>query len=207
MNKKESSMLLFEEIGQIDEDILHECSDYYPVRRKNRRSLRAVIIAAAALTTLISVVLVGTFAVMLRRGLSGNMSQNDDYGEGKHIETPAEEPAMFAENWAKLTEEETHERIFGSTPAVLCKKRGEDTYRYAALTDVQYDGIVSDAPKDSLPDGQNEWQIWVTDGKGMVFTPYLQASPGNIHYGRLFDYNDEVEPGGYFQNVLRLIGT
>ena len=145
---------------------------------------------------------------MRRRGLSGNMTQKDNYGEGGDSTAPAEEtPSNFAENWDKLTEEETHERIFGSTPTVLCKKRGEDTYRYAALTDVQYDGIVNEAPKDSLPDGQNEWQIWVTDGKGMVFTPYLQASPGNIHYGRLFDYNDEVEPGGYFQNVLRLIGT
>ena len=209
MNKKESSLLLFEQLGEIDEDILNECSDYYPVVRRRRRSLRAVIIAAAALTALFSVLLVGTFAVMLRRSFSGNAAPSDTGEPADEVETQAEElPADFAENWEKLTEEETHERIFGNTPAMLCKRRGESDYRFTALSDAQYDVILEDSPT-SLISGNDssEWQVWVTDGNGMVFTPYLQSSPGNIHFGVLFDYEIEVLPGKRFRRILDALGA
>lgn len=198
MNKKDSSMLLFEEIGQIDEDILRECSDLYPIRRRRKRSLTAVIIAAAALTTLFSVLVVSAFAVMLRRGFAGQMTPGEHDQPGYAPEAPAE----FAEHWEELTEEETHDRIFGQTPAVVVKKQGENTYRFACLSSVQYDRILKNVPEGYASESACEWQLWITDGKGRVFTPYLQSSPGNIHYGTLFEYDAEVDPGDGIYNAL-----
>ena len=54
------------------------------------------------------------------------------------------------------------------------------------------------APADDSIDG-----FWICFGDGLVYTPYLKSSDGNIGYGEIFDYEQELEPSKDFAHLIR----
>ena len=53
-----------------------------------------------------------------------------------------------------------------------------------------------------------EVKVWISYGNGLVISPYLEDTPGNVGYGELFDYLPEIIPSsavtGRIQTIIAL---
>ena len=61
------------------------------------------------------------------------------------------------------------------------------------------------SPIQSVPD--EICRIWLTAGDGLVTSPCLKQSAGNIGYGEIFDYSPEVEVSEAFATTLERLIT
>ena len=50
-----------------------------------------------------------------------------------------------------------------------------------------------------------EIMVWISYGNGLVVSPYLEDSPGNVGYGELFDYSPEIIPSAAVTGRIRTI--
>ena len=192
----EKALWLLEQLGSIDEEILNECSAAYPIARRQKKRIRAVILAAAVWTLLASLLFTAVSAFMIR-------SVSKGHGANDGSSTAGNSEPENSQNW--LTDEtQIHEAIFAGTPSVIFKKAGDSEYLCKPLDPRTYDTILK---KWSSPAGMTtatggEDQVWVTDGKGLVITPYLKESPGNMYFGTLFEYSPEVLPNDTIREIL-----
>lgn len=50
-----------------------------------------------------------------------------------------------------------------------------------------------------------EIKVWISYGNGLVISPYLEDSPGNVGYGELFDYSPEIIPSSAVTGRIKTI--
>ena len=101
------------------------------------------------------------------------------------------------------TEEQLRPLFFSGSPMIVFKT-GENEYAAAPLDGRDYRTILSSAAEGGKrSDTENSSHgVWISRGNGEIFSPYLELTNGNIAYGELFDYRDEVIPGEALQRVL-----
>lgn len=94
------------------------------------------------------------------------------------------------------------EMLFDGKVKMIWKYSDEESYRVCEVA------IASDAAKiRAVLEGNAEFEpineptlnygidgFWICFGDGLVYTPYLRATNGNIGYGELFAYGKELEP-------------
>ncbi len=190
MTDKEKAVLLFEEIGGIDEEILKECSEFYPVIRQRKKKRRIVAFAAAAAILTVFVACF-SFAFEIQRSLSGVLDK----------------PKNSASAGSKQYLEETEVRafLFSGSPGILYREEGVPGYVFVYLSPAQFRQISScmEQPEELPEEEEKDCKVWVSNGKGQVMSPYLEKTLGNLSYGALFDYEEEVLPNGELQSLLR----
>ena len=186
---------------------------------------RKLIIAAVALS------LVFTFTLSLGIGLM--LGSNRDKLDNDSVGTPNEDQDSADGNVkpgvqpivtlsdtlhsVKFSSEgfsTTFERdmLFDGSTKLIWKYSDEEDYRVCTISSnsdakqlrTQLESKsgfknVSEPAKDSI-DG-----FWVCFGDGLVYTPYLKSSDGNVGYGELFDYEQELEPSKSFATFIREI--
>jgi hypothetical protein len=102
--------------------------------------------------------------------------------------------------------------LFDGSTKLIWKYSDEESYRVCtissasdtksiqrALEHKKNFSEVSEPAVDSI-DG-----FWICFGDGLVYTPYLKSSDGNVGYGELFDYEQELEPSKSFATFIREI--
>lgn len=209
MTDREKLEFLFEEIGELDESILYECTEIYPAARKRKRIFRTAILAAAALmlsvTLLLSSLLLSSLAVPKLLGLffqKGSESPTDpSAGISSEISEPDEERFLL--------EEQVEELLFADRPSVIFSTEDRKGYKYAFLSAEEFNRISDymKTPERKTNDGETDGEdsdvkVWICDGHGKVMSPYLEKTKGNMGYGILFDYEQEVVPN---RNLLGLL--
>lgn len=225
------SELLLEAIGEIDDRFIFEAESYE--RKKSSLPLRKLIIAAVALSLVFTFTL--SLGIGLMLGSSRDKVDNDSAGApnedqdgaddgfnnaGANDENIKPQPITTLEDTlesVKFSSEgfsTTFERdmLFDGSTKLIWKYSDEESYRVCtissaldtksiqrALEHKKDFSEVSEPAVDSI-DG-----FWICFGDGLVYTPYLKSSDGNVGYGELFDYEQELEPSKSFATFIREI--
>ena len=217
------SELLLEAIGEIDDRFIFEAESYE--RKKSSLPLRKLIIAAVALS------LVFTFTLSLGIGLMLGSNRdkvdndsvgapNENYDGADGNVKPGVQPIVTLSDTLHsvkfssegFSTEFERDMLFDGKTKLIWKYSDEESYRVCTISSnsdakqlrTQLESKsgfknVSEPAKDSI-DG-----FWVCFGDGLVYTPYLKSSDGNVGYGELFDYEQELEPSKSFATFIREI--
>ncbi len=193
--KNDKLDILFREIGEIDDSFLNEALTY---KRQEKKSLGYLKIAACialvfALCTL--------FPSILRR--VGNMSSGEaekpgaSYASLDHLMMSVERddysPVVSIDDYS----------YFSGEASIIWQYGDGETYS-SAITGKQFAELSKDLGK-----GENVGEesstlscmIWVSDGEGNVYSPYLKAGAGNSSHS-IFSYEAEIVPS---EGVVDLI--
>lgn len=114
---------------------------------------------------------------------------------------------------AELSADFDRDMLFDGETKIIWKYSDEESYRMCEVS-VASDASrlreqlekktdfepVSEPSASEVTDG-----FWVCFGDGLVYTPYLMTSDGNIGYGGLFDYGCEIEPSREFTELISSI--
>ncbi len=215
---------LFDEIGGIDDSYIAAAQSAGKAR--TRIPFRAGLIAAAA-------VLVLTVTVILPTGLrtKGDMEVS---GDGIHDEAIGTKP-NYDGNYYGPTEEankkddESQESIytldsvlnvshdsfymgddpdlFDGTPRLIWQT-ADGALRGVDLSAAELEYLDRESGRgEQVGDTEleAEIQVWVSYGNGLVISPYLEDSPGNVGYGELFDYSPEIIPSSAVTGRIKTI--
>ena len=217
------SELLLEAIGEIDDRFIFEAESYE--RRKSSLPLRKLIIAAVALS------LVFTFTLSLGIGLmlgsnrdkvdnDFNNAPNEDQDGADGNVKPGVQPIVTLSDTLHsvkfssegFSTEFERDMLFDGKTKLIWKYSDEESYRVCTISSnsdakqlrTQLES-KSGFKNVSEPAGDSIDGFWVCFGDGLVYTPYLKSSDGNVGYGELFDYEQELEPSKSFATFIREI--
>ena len=200
MKKEDKARFLFEEFGNIDDDLLYESSGRpLTVLKTKRKKRRRVVILAAAVVAVASILLVSTIAA----NRSGS-APTDDETPSSAPETYGQDPSTL-HGLLPLDEQAQRDAIFGGKP-VIFYTRGDEVY--AQTIDVEdFTQLVSCVRSDTTPvqGARARRKVWVGDGKGRVFSPMLRFSKGNIAVGALFSYEQEIALSAQLERLLKTL--
>ncbi len=200
-HKRRSAEQLFDAFGTLDDKYIAEAQSV-----KTRHSYRRAFLPAAALLLL--------FVILLAIPSSRTKEQSSDDGDREYTENVDQLPEASDPGYGPVEiytalelckdvqAQPLTEMLDGK--AKLIWQYGKDTPRYVELTERDFNPLISSL-SDNAGDtegGRADIKIWICYADGRVVTPLLKPSAGNIGYGTLFDYTDEVIPS---QNTVDLV--
>jgi hypothetical protein len=215
------SELLLEVIGEIDDRFIFEAENYE--RKKSSLPLRKLIIAAVALSLVFTLTLSFGIGLMLTNikdliedSFDGATEENQDGADDDNIKPGVQpittlEDALHSVKFSSESFSTALERdmLFDGSTKLIWKYSDEESYRVCTISsnsdakqlrkqleDKNGFKDVSEPAVDSI-DG-----FWICFGDGLVYTPYLRSSDGNVGYGEIFDYEQELEPSQSFATLI-----
>ena len=222
------SELLLEAIGEIDDRFIFEAESYE--RKKSSLPLRKLIIAAVALSLVFTFTL--SLGIGLMLGSNRDKVDNDSAGApnedqdgaddgfnnaGANDENVKPQPITTLEDTLESVRYSSEElkspferdMLFDGSTKLIWKYSGEEDYRVCTISSASDTKSIQRAlehKKDfsevSEPAVDSIDGFWICFGNGLVYTPYLKSSDGNVGYGELFDYEQELEPSKSFATFI-----
>ena len=189
--------------GEILYDVIGGISDIYVTeaalpfkRRSNGVSARRMLLIAATVT----MSLVMLFAVF------ANFGKNTATAPDDKTNYPINDIVIpdGAEIWMKTREDIN---LFSDSPLLIIRKYGEEDFTVITLKKPEYKRLTDIGDFADVKEGMDPgYEVWICDGNGVVFSPYLKLSAGNLGYGEIFDYSPEVIlPESYTNTINRII--
>lgn len=225
------SELLLEAIGEIDDRFIFEAESYE--RKKSSLPLRKLIIAAVALSLVFTFTLSLGIGLMLGSNRDkvdndfNNVPNEDQDGAddgfnnaGANDENIKPQPITTLEDTLESVRYSSEElkspferdMLFDGSTKLIWKYSDEESYRVCTISSASDTKNIQRAlehKKDfsevSEPAVDSIDGFWICFGNGLVYTPYLKSSDGNVGYGELFDYEQELEPSKSFATFIREI--
>lgn len=201
MNKEDKARYLFEQLGDIDDDLLYESSGRPLMvisakqKRKKRARTLALLLAASVAVSLVMI----TFSSRVNHA-PGDSTPPETNATGSAGVRPEEEP---------LSEGGEHDVLFSGTPCVIVEEASGERYFYR-MDQGDFEQLRSLTARNVSAPGvtaARKDKIWFTDGRGTVVSPCIRFTEGNVGYGALFDYEDEVDLSAELRSALsRLTG-
>ena len=205
---------LYEEIGGVDERYLQQAA-VYRARRK-APAWRAVLIAAAALMACV-VLLSAVSAGVAIGAILDALKQEPDFpshpNEDMPLLTPLEQMEQTMQTaQAELTAVSADQLgLYDDYAVLIWRERGSDAYYVEHLTVLERDMMLGLMQRKGRTEftaksEQPQYDVWLYLGDGMVVSPYLKNSPGNVGRGAVFAYDPELELGDDLaEYIARLI--
>ena len=214
------SELLLEAIGEIDDRFIFEAESYE--RKKSSLPLRKLIIAAVALS------LVFTFTLSLGIGLmlgsnrdkvdnDSNNAPNENYDGADGNVKPGVQPIVTLSDTLHsvkfssegFSTEFERDMLFDGKTKLIWKYSDEESYRVCTISSASDTKNIrralehkKDFSEVTEPAVDSIDGFWICFGDGLVYTPYLRSSDGNVGYGEIFDYEQELEPSKSFATFI-----
>ena len=222
------SELLLEAIGEIDDRFIFEAESYE--RKKSSLPLRKLIIAAVALSLVFTFTL--SLGIGLMLGSNRDKVDNDSAGVPNEDQDGADnefnnagandgnvkpQPITTLEDTLESVRNSSEElkspferdMLFDGSTKLIWKYSDEESYRVCTISSASDTKSIQRAlehKKDfsevSEPAVDSIDGFWICFGDGLVYTPYLKSSDGNVGYGELFDYEQELEPSKSFATFI-----
>lgn len=200
MTEKEQNLAeyLFSEIGEIDERFLSEAFTYPQVKKFKKaqaNKLRKILIAAV----------IG-LAVLLFPIWKNLLNIQNDFYEPTYMSD-----AIVHASKMKQIKSISKDNIdlFDGSVKIIWKLKDKDDYFVIKVNDFDSSELLRESKNVTFNSvkvtDKNKYypeMIWINDGRGVVFSPYLRYSKGNIGYGELFNYSPEVEPNHLYVNYV-----
>ena len=95
--------------------------------------------------------------------------------------------------------------LFDNQPKVIWKYTDSELCYVVNISESDLKCLSDYSPIQSAP--EEICRIWLTAGDGLVTSPCLKQSAGNIGYGEIFDYSPEVEVSEAFAATLARLLT
>lgn len=194
-NKRKPAEYLLDEIGLVDDALIYAAENLYPVRKSKKILIRSAAALAAVLTLFVGVKLMGKLT-----------AKNSGDKAGSHAPSISIEEALNtvrSNPGSGVTTSDTVD-LFGGKPKLIWQFAGEESYSHVDISTSERDrltgAIIGASP--AQYGSELSCRVWISYGNGIVISPHLRQSPGNIGYGSLFDYSPELEPSG---DILRII--
>lgn len=182
MNVNEKSQLLFECIGEINDDLIHEAEEYKP---KKKRSYNFALIAAC-----FALVMVLALASPLLRVLIGMSNEATDQ--------PVTLDSVLLDSkdsgFETVRSPESLDYVGGASLVWQYEESGE--YYVARLSQGELVRLTQGMGRgEEVGERSPELscRVWVLDGRGNVTSPYLKEGRGNDGC-TVFDYEAEIIP-------------
>ena len=186
MNKEDKARFLFEEFGNIDDELLYESSGKpLALIKTKKKKRRLTFFLAAALAATISVVTTTTI-------VSANLTSKPQDGDSRPAETQSNASEAQEPQDISFEAKEFAQTIVSGRPAIFYDD-GE-TIRTKKLTVSEYNTLMTLTKNGSVPveNGRKaKHRVWITDGQGRVCSPLLRYADGNID-SKLFSYEQEL---------------
>ncbi len=197
---------LFDGIGMID-DRLIASAERAPVCNGSRIALRRMLIAAC-------IVLLAVCITVASWTVASRKNDSNSKGDAAHQTETAGEHTLDAvllsvKNLNGKTEcAEEKINLFSGTASIIWQYEGSDGYYVQHIGNSQalYKKVemLNGTSSPLTPQNASEirCKVWISFGDGTVISPYLTQSAGNTGYGRLFDYDPEIEPSADFAQYI-----
>lgn len=212
---------LFDEIGGIDDSYIAAAQSAGKAR--TRMPFRAGLVAAAA-------VLVMTVTVVIPMGLhtKGDMSADEIHDaavdtkpgyDGNYYGPSADDDQnSMTEQSAFVLDSVLNVSggsfdmgeapdLFDGTPRLIWKT-ADGALCGVNLSTAELEHLDRESGRGEQIDDaefEAEIQVWISYGNGLVISPYLEDSPGNVGYGELFDYLPEIIPSSAVTGRIKTI--
>lgn len=176
---------LLDAIGQLDDGCVQRAVYY----RRSRRSLKKWLALAAA------------FIIVAYVAISNFTGNKDNLGSRDVLE----QTLISVKDY--LTPQSQINLFDGTTKLIW--SYGDGDY-YALTVSLHYDaqGLINSVASNQYGSGkpeQNSIRLWVSFGNGLVVSPYIEFTPGNIGYGEIFNYEPERAVSRDFAEYLSSI--
>ena len=208
---------LFDEIGGIDDSYIAAAMSARPVRA--RRPSRIAVLAAAAVLVMAMVVALPMSFVTdkdgadnvaeldeLEKPISTDPSADDAEQKPDVIESPFELDSLLS-NTPDSFNMGGEPDLFDGTPRLLWQTV-DGVLCGVNLSAAELEHLNREQGKGKqVGDAamEAEVMVWISYGNGLVVSPYLEDSPGNVGYGELFDYSPEIIPSAAVTGRIRTI--
>ncbi len=211
---------LFDEIGGIDDSFIAAAQSARPMRA--RKPLRVAALAAAAVLVMAMVV-----ALPMNFITNGVDKDSNEFYGGPASTKPIDGLGSLPDDdgWEDKPSTEQSmlelDGILGGAPDSFyvggVPELFDGTPRLLWLQDGRLYGVKLTASElknlrqeqdrgDQIGDAaEAEIMVWISYGNGLVVSPYLEDSPGNVGYGELFDYSPEIIPSSAVTGQIRTI--
>lgn len=189
---------LYEEIGGVDERYLQQAAGYRV--RKKTPAWRVVLIAAALMLT--ASLLLGTLAMSFGIGLLGllfdSLGQPNDHPQPPVLSAMAEMERTMTEEQQSIHPSTAQDlELFDDRPTLIWSDGDSGQYYSVVLSNHELEQMLylmqKVRPEYTHESEQPEVQIWISFGDGLVISPYLKNTAGNVGHGEVFDYDPELE--------------
>lgn len=216
--KRICAQRIFDSIGEIDDRFIAEAATAY-VPKRNKIIFRSVIIAAASVTLLITVLL-SSLAVGM---LVSNFFAGDDGGVADEkfenlqgdadmesaVQTLDSRLCHMRDETKSLSVSKESIDLFSGNGLIIWKYSDEENYRVYTLSEKELSDVTDMLDSDegtpidpSVPTDSEIEGVWIATGDGRVVSPYLAKAEGNVSYGKIFEYEPEYEPSPEFSELL-----
>lgn len=188
--------LLFYEIGLIDDRFVAEADAFTAEKHSSRRKVLTALIAAVLAFTLLAVLAVGAF-----RRIMSPKDNSDGLPPLAQVLLDRRESGPNAVSMTDIN-------LFSDVVTVYWSYTDDpENVRALPLTESQASQLRLQlehlhAVRVDRSETDSGVRLWICDGNGMVVTPCLSPSNGNIGFGTLFDYNPEYQPNAAFAAYL-----
>ncbi len=197
MSKREKAERLYGAIGELDDIFIHEAIAY----KKKRFSF-----SVQRLSLVLTAILICVASVFIIR--SGLIEYDKDDGSSDTPNNGTSEyvltlDSVLADAEGEYFFSESEIDLFDGSVKFICY----DGEKYKAVrvfeSPLNIVGAMSFASSQDMP--EPKLKVWLCDGNGLVVTPYLKQSQGNIGYNTLFDYIPEGIPSAEFSEYVNRI--
>ena len=227
--------LLFDAIGGIDDRFIYEAESYVRVKRKlPLRKLAIAAVSFTLLFSLVLTLIVGNVSKSgedsAGEDLNGNVheeaikpsvtdeikadseadKENADVSDKPKLTTLSD---VFEELRFEITSfpsvDVERDVLFDGKAKLIWRYDGEEEYRVCPIASHYESGLIDELyESDTSVDNSDDTltcDVWICFGDGLVYSPYLKLTNGNIGYGELFDYDAEITPGESFTKLIEKI--
>jgi len=200
-NKRLAAEHLFDTIGELDDTLLASALNYKKPKAKILRSRPFVSAVGAVAAVLVIAVLV--FPRMM------SVNDSDLSNEEKDaVEYFALTSALAQADYSRVTTLSSTDEVdlFDGCAKVIWKYTDSDTCYTVNITETDLKWLTNYGTN-PLTERDDSCRIWLTAGDGLVVSPCLKQSAGNVGYGDIFDYSPEVDVSTPFVNYLTKLIT
>ncbi len=210
--RQRSAEVLLDALSCIDDRYIFEAECFTGTKKAKVLTLRRLTLIAACFALIATIALGSVVGLQIIDKLQTSVGDSDGtFGSPEKLGTLAEEFEALRAPTQSMTLSKDDIDLFNGKAQLIWKYTDEESYRVCSLSNFDAERISEglqskrDFTKasptdyaDSTLDG-----VWVCFGDGLVYTPCLKTSSGNVGFGELFTYDPEFEPSAEFIALLR----
>ncbi len=216
MNREEKVIRLFSAIGEVDDALINEATEWHRAP-KHHPFLSRTLPIAASIVLVAGLAMGGILSKLVplwkdnAAGDSGAPGQSDLVGgDALGSFLTASRATLRYEALSGAAELASSPEAFWKGARLAWQYEGEDTvYLSRRLTKNEVNKLTALSQNgNALPVGEESTlpcKLWILLGDGTVITPYLKSSYGNIGAATLFDYSAELIPSDEFASCVSQI--
>lgn len=195
--KRKNSAYLFDTIGTLDDALIDSARSPVAARKaiKTQKRLRTLAVAAV-------------LALVITGGAIDQLRFPSPDKATPVTEVPSLSEVLMQTNEPIQVEQDTLNFFDGQTKLVW--RTNEANYHCLIIEKTDKEELYNSLAHSGKPLSPHQSKeiplsVWICNGDGTVYSPYLKQTDGNTGYGALFSYCPEQEPSRSFTKLIQTL--